>query len=111
MRPPEYDELCDLAGFPLPASYHDFPTLAFEIEPDDPWNAFDAVFIGSLDWSFASPDYRLDAESYDEYAGTPAEGVVFAWPGVDGAQYVFLLDDTPIETTELPIARVCYRFD
>ena len=106
--PPTYDEISGRAGFPVPLSYYEFLRFAFEIEDVNPWNVFEPLGILNFDLSIAHPGYRLTAEDYIEYAGTPAEGVLFAWMGCDGAHFVFLLDETPTAAKELPIARVCF---
>ena len=92
---------------PLPLDYYDLLSLAFETQPDAPWDAFDDLNICSFDLTPAHPNYRLSPDVYAEYSGTPAEGVVFAWSGIDGAHYVFVIDNEPESPTELPIARVC----
>lgn len=105
---PNYDGICDRAGFPVPRDYLTLVELSFALKPEEPWNAFWALGLCYFDLTVACPEYRLDAVNYMEYSGTPAEGVVLAWTGGDGAHYVWIVDDPPPSETEVPIATVCY---
>ncbi|MDY7109741.1 MAG: hypothetical protein SYC29_13985 [Planctomycetota bacterium] len=101
---PTHQELSRRFGFPLPITYHGLISLAFEVAPQDPWNAFEPVGLLSLHVTHANPGF--DYPGHD-YADTPVEVNVIGWAGVDGVHFGFIVDDLPDEPHELPMVQ-CY---
>jgi len=104
---PTHQELSGRFGFLVPLSYHELISLAFELAPLDPWNAFDPIDLFSLHVTAANPDFEYPGH---DYADTPVEVQVIGWTGTDGGHYGFLVDDLPEKPQELPIVE-CYPND
>ena len=60
---PTLRQLDELMGFEVPESYFHLIELAFEVNPDDPWNAFRAIGLLNLDAA------GREAVSYTKSAG------------------------------------------
>jgi hypothetical protein len=101
---PSDDDLRARFGFPMPRGYYDLLSLAFDLAPEDPWNAFEPIDLFYLDDTCANPDFEYPGH---DYADTPAEVQVIGWTGTDGGHYGFLVDDLPSQAQELPIVE-CY---
>jgi hypothetical protein len=91
---PTISELSRGFGVLLPASYARLWSIAFQLSPDDPANAFEPIGIQCLGLK-----ERIE-ESYD----TPPEFFTFGWTGVDSSRYGFVVDDPNHPVDEYPIA-------
>lgn len=103
MKPPTYAEVSERFGFPVPRDYYRLVEIAFQIAPDDPWNAFKRIGLHDLDLTRANPEFKDPGHDYPD---TPSEACVFAWAGGDGVHFAFIVDDQPAEPGELPVAEI-----
>jgi hypothetical protein len=94
MLSPTIEDLCRGFGALVPKSFETLWSLAFELSPADPKNAFDPIH---LQWLGA--EERIE-DSYD----TTPEFFTFGWTGSDSSRYGFIIDDLRHTPDEYPIA-------
>jgi hypothetical protein len=92
--PPNIEDLSRGFGALLPKSFEKLWSLASEVSPDDPKNAFDPIHLQWL-----GTEERIE-DSYD----TSPEFFTLGWSGCDSSRYGFIIDDLRHPPDEYPIA-------